>query len=31
MGEVLGISTNAAMLRCQRAKGTLKAQMGARH
>ena len=31
MGEVLGISTNAAMLRCQRAKATLKAAMGTRH
>ncbi len=31
MGEVLGISTNAAMLRCQRAKASLKAMMGARH
>jgi len=31
MGEVLGISTNAAMLRCQRAKASLKAMMGTRH
>lgn len=30
MGEVLGISTNAAMLRCQRAKGTLKAMLDRR-
>jgi RNA polymerase sigma factor (sigma-70 family) len=30
MSEVLGISTNAAMLRCQRAKTTLKALMGPR-
>lgn len=30
MGEVLGISTNAAMLRCQRAKATLQAGMGGR-
>jgi RNA polymerase sigma-70 factor (ECF subfamily) len=28
MGEVLGISTNAAMLRCQRAKSSLKEMMG---
>lgn len=27
MGEMLGISTNAAMLRCQRAKNALKAMM----
>jgi len=31
VGEVLGISTNAAMLRCQRAKASLKAMMDARH
>jgi RNA polymerase sigma-70 factor (ECF subfamily) len=31
MSEVLGISTNAVMLRCQRAKATLKAMMDARH
>jgi RNA polymerase sigma-70 factor (ECF subfamily) len=30
MSEVLGISTNAVMLRCQRAKATLKAMMDAR-
>ncbi len=30
MGDVLGITTNAAMLRCQRAKATLKAMMDAR-
>ncbi|HEY0117019.1 MAG TPA: sigma-70 family RNA polymerase sigma factor [Allosphingosinicella sp.] len=30
MGEVLGISTNAAMLRCQRAKASLKAMMDRR-
>jgi len=31
MSEVLGISTNAAMLRCQRAKAALKAMMDARN
>jgi RNA polymerase sigma-70 factor (ECF subfamily) len=31
MGEVLGISSNAAMLRCHRAKAGLKAMMGSRH
>jgi RNA polymerase sigma-70 factor (ECF subfamily) len=31
VANVLGISANAAMLRCQRAKATLKAMMGARH
>jgi RNA polymerase sigma-70 factor (ECF subfamily) len=31
VGQVLGISTNAAMLRCQRAKATLKTMMGPRH
>jgi RNA polymerase sigma factor (sigma-70 family) len=31
MSEVLGISTNAAMLRCQRAKAALKAMMDRRH
>lgn len=31
MGEVLGISTNAAMLRCQRAKASLKAMMSPGH
>ena len=31
MSEVLGISANAVMLRCQRAKATLKAMMDARH
>jgi len=31
MSEVLGISTNAAMLRCQRAKSSLKAMMDTRH
>lgn len=30
MSEVLGISANAVMLRCQRAKATLKAMMDAR-
>jgi RNA polymerase sigma-70 factor (ECF subfamily) len=30
VAQVLGISTNAAMLRCQRAKATLKTMMGAR-
>jgi len=30
MGEVLGISSNAAMLRCQRAKAGLKAMIGSR-
>jgi RNA polymerase sigma-70 factor (ECF subfamily) len=30
MAEVLGISANAAMLRCQRAKAALKEMMGAR-
>lgn len=30
VGEVLGISANAAMLRCQRAKASLKAMMDAR-
>ena len=30
MSEVLGISANAVMLRCQRAKATLKALMGTR-
>jgi len=31
MSEALGISTNAAMLRCQRAKASLKAMMDIRH
>jgi RNA polymerase sigma-70 factor (ECF subfamily) len=31
VGQVLGISTNAAMLRCQRAKATLKTMMGPRN
>jgi RNA polymerase sigma-70 factor (ECF subfamily) len=31
VGQVLGISTNAAMMRCQRAKASLKAMMGPRH
>lgn len=31
VGEVLGISTNAATLRCQRAKATLKTMMERRH
>lgn len=31
MSETLGISANAVMLRCQRAKATLKAMMDARH
>jgi RNA polymerase sigma-70 factor (ECF subfamily) len=31
VADVLGISTNAAMLRCQRARATLKAMMGPRH
>lgn len=31
MGEVLGISANAAMLRCQRAKASLTAMMARRH
>jgi RNA polymerase sigma-70 factor (ECF subfamily) len=31
VGQVLGISTNAAMLRCQRAKATLTAMMGPRN
>ncbi|MEA3039517.1 MAG: hypothetical protein QOE79_2030 [Sphingomonadales bacterium] len=30
IGEILGISTNAAMLRCQRAKVSLKASVGPR-
>ena len=30
MSEVLGISTNAAMLRCQRAKASLKAMLDRR-
>lgn len=31
MSEVLGVSTNAVMLRCQRAKAALKVMMDARH
>lgn len=31
VGDVLGISTNAAMLRCQRAKATLKNRMQSKH
>jgi RNA polymerase sigma-70 factor (ECF subfamily) len=31
VGEVLGISANAATLRCQRAKTALKTMMGSQH